>query len=70
MDSRLRGNDGGESGNDDGESGNDGGESGNDGGESGSDGGESGNDGQGLRINMLMRKPWQCACKQRCHQKR
>ena len=51
MDSRLRGNDGGESGND-------GGESGNDGGESGNDGGESGNDGQGLRINMLMRKPW------------
>ena len=43
MDSRLRGNDDGESGNDDGESGN--------------DDGESGNDSQGLRINMLMRKP-------------
>ena len=43
MDSRLRGNDSGESGNDSGESGN--------------DGGESGNDSQGLRINMLMRKP-------------
>ena len=44
MDSRLRGNDGGEGGND--------------GGEGGNDGGESGNDGQGLRINMLRRKPW------------
>ena len=50
MDSRLRGNDGGESGND-------GGESGNDGGERGNDGGERGNDDQGLRINMFMRKP-------------
>ena len=50
MDSRLRGNDGGECGND-------GGECGNDGGECGNDGGERGNDSQGLCISMLMRKP-------------
>ena len=45
LDSRFRGNDGGERGNDGGERGNDGGERGNDGGERGNDGGERGNDG-------------------------
>ena len=70
MDSRLRGDDGGERENDGGELGNDGGERGNDGGGLGNDGGglgndggglgndggERGNDGQGLCISMLMRK--------------